>query len=538
MGSTPAGSAATRGRPGARRTEVRITLLAIMRDQFNHLALECRSTQNCQHTRIVRALGITNDQVYAETPDCLIERLGRFPIQPASFASSTANGNNEAGASVAEAANSEGAPALSPDAPPESCPPDEMSAKPVNDGAAGVLAASSTPGGATIFSADGSGVSLSWQALAPFQESLPEGATSPFEQILGSALEFLASRRSSSTESGPNPERPSAVQALTRLTSTARLFRSADGRYCAQVTVGDRLEIYSLRSAGFRDWFLLIDAQACPVLALPGSTEDLMATAVNGWLLLYENLTAIPGWFSDCVCQLAFGGGFARRTFYTNDERSVIYAQRPVVLVGIGDFVVRGDLRDRSVFLHLPPIPETSMLTERTFWPEFRADYPRILGAMLGAIVGGLRELPSVHLKKLPRMADYAEWGEATGRGLGWGAGTFLSAYDENRKRATDLMLEDSPVATLVFALAGLGVNWSGTVQQLYERITKTAGNRLGSNWPKNYSTFGAELRRIAPQLRVHGISVNFERTRDARIVTVRAERSKADGLQPNAPGP
>ena len=148
------------------------------------------------------------------------------------------------------------------------------------------------------------------------------------------------------------------------------------------------------------------------------------------------------------MCQLAFGGGFARRTFYTNDERSVIYAQRPVVLVGIGDFVVRGDLRDRSVFLHLPPIPETSMLAERTFW------------------------------------------------------------------------------------------NWSGTVQQLYERITKTAGNRLGSNWPKNYSTFGAEFRRIAPQLRVHGISVNFERTRDARIVTVRAERSKSDGLQPNAPGP
>jgi hypothetical protein len=119
---------------------------------------------------------------------------------------------------------------------------------------------------------------------------------------------------------------------------------------------------------------LLNDPQACPVLALPGSTEDLMATTVNGWLLVYENITAIPGWFSDCVCQLAFGGGFARRKFYTNDERSVIYAQRPVVLVGIGDFVVRGDLRDRSVFLHLPPIPDTSMLAERTFWPQFRAD--------------------------------------------------------------------------------------------------------------------------------------------------------------------
>ena len=69
-------------------------------------------------------------------------------------------------------------------------------------------------------------------------------------------------------------------------------------------------------------------------------------------------------------------------------------------------------IRDRSVFLHLPTIPETRRQTERKFWPAVRADYPRILGGVLDAIVGGLRELPSVNLTDLPRMADYAEWGE------------------------------------------------------------------------------------------------------------------------------
>ena len=62
----------------------------------------------------------------------------------------------------------------------------------------------------------------------------------------------------------------------------------------------------------------------------------------------------------------------------------------------------------------------------------------------------GLRELPSVDLKTLPRMADYAEWGEATGRGLGWGAGAFMSTYNDNRKEATEALLEDSPVASVV----------------------------------------------------------------------------------------
>jgi hypothetical protein len=60
--------------------------------------------------------------------------------------------------------------------------------------------------------------------------------------------------------------------------------------------------------------------------------------------------------------RFAFGGGYASRALFTNDERSVIFAQRPVILVGIDDFVKRGDLRDRSVFLNLAPIPRTGRL--------------------------------------------------------------------------------------------------------------------------------------------------------------------------------
>jgi hypothetical protein len=55
----------------------------------------------------------------------------------------------------------------------------------------------------------------------------------------------------------------------------------------------------------------------------------------------------------------------------------------------------------------------------------------------LDAIAGGLRELPSVHLNELPRLADYAKWGEAVGRGLGWEPECFLSIYTDNRKNAT-----------------------------------------------------------------------------------------------------
>jgi hypothetical protein len=450
------------------------------------------------------------------------------------------------------------------------------------------------------------------------------GESPPDQQMPGHSLELVVSSVSVSVERGNTLERQSSVRVLSRLASIAKLFRSADGRFCAQVPVGDRFEIYRLKSAAFRDWLidsflidqpeppsswaihrvvgmleararfntgipevfirvgqdgdggdspyfldlgdpsgravaicdqgwqvvdrpgvhfrrpdgllplpvpardgsidllrpyvnltdsdfrlmvtwltaalrpvgpypilvlngeqaagkstlvkilrLLIDPQVCPVLGLPSSTEDLMATAVNGWLLVYDNISAIAGSLSDCICQLAFGGGFASRTLFTNDERTVIYAQRPVVLVGINDFVLRGDLRDRSVFLHLSAIPDTSRRAEGKFWPGFRADYPQILGGVLDAIVGGLRELPSVDLKKLPRMADYAEWGEATSRGLGWGAETFLTIYNDNRKEATEKVLDDSPLASVLLTAARKGTNWSGTPLELFRTVSK-----------------------------------------------------------------
>ncbi|MFI5454554.1 MAG: hypothetical protein ACHRXM_03800, partial [Isosphaerales bacterium] len=49
----------------------------------------------------------------------------------------------------------------------------------------------------------------------------------------------------------------------------------------------------------------------------------------------------------------------------------------------------------------------------------FHQDYPRILGGLLDAVAGGLRELPSVRLTELPRMADFAKFAEAVGRKLG-----------------------------------------------------------------------------------------------------------------------
>ena len=216
---------------------------------------------------------------------------------------------------------------------------------------------------------------------------------------------------------------------------------------------------------------------------------------------------------SDALCQLVFGGAVSGRALYTNDDRSFIYAQRPVLLSGIGDFVRWADLKDRSVFLRLPPIPRNRSRGEDEFWRAFQADRPAILGAVFDAIVGGLRELPSVHLAELPRMADYAIWGEAVGRGLGWEPGMFLSTYTGNRKEATLTDLLDSPLGHALLQVAHMIKEVSGTPAELHAKLTEIVGKKVAASadWPKTSEKFGrraaqprtpASLARLECQFR------------------------------------
>ena len=125
------------------------------------------------------------------------------------------------------------------------------------------------------------------------------------------------------------------------------------------------------------------------------------------------------------------------------------------------------------MFLRLPSIDPEARRSEEEFWNSFKQLRPRILGGLLDALVGAVRELPSVRLSKLPRMADFARFGEAVGRGMGWPPETFLSAYFENRKEASESTLEDSPIAMGCSRVRGSA--GSATGRYLRPRCSRTS---------------------------------------------------------------
>ncbi len=268
---------------------------------------------------------------------------------------------------------------------------------------------------------------------------------------------------------------------------------------------------------------LLIDPQACALLGEPASTRDLMVTARSGWLLAYDNITAMPDWLSDSLCRLVSGAGYAGRALYTDDERVVLEAQRPVILNGIEDFVRKSDLIDRTVFVHMHTISQKKRRHEEEFWRSFRADYRLILGGVLDAVVGGLRELPGVKLDRMPRMADFARWGVAVGRGLGWQPNAFLSAYEANRIAATEPTLDRSSLGSFLLLLSRRSVDFERSPTELLDMLTRDAKERdhRMEGWPKSAQALTNELRRIAPQLRMRGVSIMQKRTNRGRRVRV-----------------
>lgn len=273
----------------------------------------------------------------------------------------------------------------------------------------------------------------------------------------------------------------------------------------------------------------LVDPATAPIRTMPRDEHDLMIAARNSWLLAFDNLSSIPIWLSDALCRLATGGGFSTRQLYTDTEETIFEAQRPIVLNGIDELTSRQDLLDRSVVVHLPPIPQKARRPESELWEEFEAAKSKILGALLTAVCTGLRCLSDVRLPSLPRMADFAKWVTATESALPWPEGFFLRAYAGNREDSVGVALESDLVATALLAQMADQVYWEGTATELLAELEKHTSERTRRSraWPTGARALSGRLRRAATFLRTVGVEVEFSHemgTGSRRLIKVRKD--------------
>ena len=313
------------------------------------------------------------------------------------------------------------------------------------------------------------------------------------------------------------------------------------GPYPVLVLSGEQGSAKSTVSAILRS---LLDPNSAPLRALPREDRDLFIAANNSHVLAFDNVSGLQPWISDTLCRLSTGGGFAVRQLYTDRDEVLFDAVRPVILNGIEDIAARPDLADRAIFLTLESIPEERRRPEAELWAAFETERPRILGALLDAEVQGLRRLPDTKLKRLPRMADFAQWASACEPAI-WPPGTFWSAYCGNRDEAVENVIEADPVAAVVRALMETRTTWTGTATNLLGALAKVAGEPItkSKTWPASPRALSGRLRRAATFLRKVGIDIDHSkegraRTRVIHMTTARGNSGTPDyrGAQPSAP--
>jgi hypothetical protein len=257
----------------------------------------------------------------------------------------------------------------------------------------------------------------------------------------------------------------------------------------------------------------LVDSNASPVRSAPKDERDLMIAAGNSWIVAFDNLSGIAPSLSDSLCRLATGGGFATRELYSDEDEILFDSKRPIMFNGIEDLANRPDLMDRTLCIHLLPIPDNQRRTEAKLRAAFEPIRPGVLGAILDAVASALANADGVELLNAPRMADFATWVVAAEPALPWEPGTFEAVYAENRGQTVIDAIEASPVGPPVNRLMDQCPNgWSGTLGELLARLGdddfSSVVDRQRRDWPRTPQGLSAALRRIAPALRKQKINI------------------------------
>ena len=270
----------------------------------------------------------------------------------------------------------------------------------------------------------------------------------------------------------------------------------------------------SAKSTAARLLRSLVDPALPQSTGTPRSEQDAAIAARNRHVLVYDNVSRLQTWLSDMLCRISTGEGYATRALYTDDEEAVIEASRPVILTGIENPAVRGDLADRSISIRLSRIADADRRTEAELLAAFDEARPIIFGALLDGLAEGLQQYDNVRLQQLPRMADFCRWAVAC-EGAYWPPGTFRAAYGDAQAAGTEDVLEASPIGPALRQFLEGCPSFDGTAAELLDRLNELQQEgRSPKSWPSSGAEMGKHLARLAPSLRKLGYTAERTKTK------------------------
>lgn len=265
----------------------------------------------------------------------------------------------------------------------------------------------------------------------------------------------------------------------------------------------------------------IVDPNKKEIMTLPKKDEDLILAMYNTYMPSFDNLDSISNEKSNLLCSAITGASMTKRKLYSDTDETCISIKRPINLNGINIAGTNADLLDRALLFQLERIPEELRMTEQELWKMFREDLPTILGGCFTILSKAMAHMKIVQLPRLKRMADFTKWGYCIALAMGVDGETFLNAYDENGKNATDEVVDSNVVAKSILAFMKDKQRWVGSMSDLYEQIKATGKYADDPSFPKGNNVFGKRINELKSNIEEKGIKITKTKVQQYKQITL-----------------
>ncbi len=281
-------------------------------------------------------------------------------------------------------------------------------------------------------------------------------------------------------------------------------------------------------------------------LSISRDNSRLILNLLHNYVALFDNVDYLTREQSDILTRAVTGDTISQRELYSNDEELNYKYRRVIIINGINIASTKADFQDRAILFELERIPKKERKTEEDVWKAFREDLPAILGGIFATISGAMGVFNGVkaELAELPRMADFALWGEAVARTLGYPPMKFLNAYIKKIINQSKEVVEADMIGGLVVKLAEGGKKkndqetlgdghyaFSGTATELLEEIRYLADEGgldiKDRSFPKSANALSRRLREIQQNLKDEDITVIFPQKREDNKKIIKISKNK-----------
>lgn len=280
----------------------------------------------------------------------------------------------------------------------------------------------------------------------------------------------------------------------------------------------------------------LVDPSKPTLLTIHINRTEFVQQVAHNHVAYYDNVKRTPRWLSDEACKAVTGIGQTKRKLYSDDDDIVYEYKRCLGFSGINISLTEPDALDRSLLIELDRVPIEKRKIESDITAEFMKLRPALLGYIFDILVKVLQIIPTVKLDDLPRMADFALWGEAIARAMGYKELEFINAYYGNIRQQNIEAVEAYPIAQAVEKFVDILYKeeheacWQSPTSKVLQELNKVAQryniDTTNKGWPKAANSLTKRLRPILSNLReALGIHVVINRSttgKNKNISTIR----------------